>query len=345
MSKFQRLVAALVPAVGLSITAAAHAADQLAGGASAGTTASTQGRSGAQATSRDMRMSRLIGTEVRNADGAPLGEINDLVIDLDGALVPYAILGFGRSAGAGERLFPFPIRTFELRPGRDHLVLDVSAERLRRSPGFDADQWPDWNDATYRSEIDRFHSPGGGGAARSGMAGAPDRGSSSTASAQQRMPAGDATGSRSMPMVRGSALLERIVRDRRGQRIGEIEDVVVDMREGRLRYAVIGLEQGGPGQDQLITVPVDALSRSPSHPNDALLNASPEQLARAPRFPRTRWPDLDDEQHRRAVDTFTTAYRSRLIGGAATGTTGTTGTVNTYTDKGSATIGGGTAAD
>jgi sporulation protein YlmC with PRC-barrel domain len=98
---------------------------------------------------RVLSASKLIGNKVINREGEQLGNIKDLMIDLDDAQIAYAVLSFGGFLGLGDKLFAIPLEALILR-GKDHtVILDVDKEVLKNAPGFDKDQWPD--DAQYEA--------------------------------------------------------------------------------------------------------------------------------------------------------------------------------------------------
>lgn len=85
-------------------------------------------------------------------------------------------------------------------------------------------------------------------------------------------------------------LLDKEIRNKQNETLGEIEDVVLDA-SGRVRY--IALSHGGFLNigDKLVAVPWDALQ--PTAQNDYyLLDINKERLSKAPSFPRDAWPDL-----------------------------------------------------
>ena len=86
----------------------------------------------------------LIGADVRNPKGTDLGEIEDLLIDVDSGKVRSAILSFGGFLDIGDKLFRYPLSDFSRSSEGDKLVLDVSRTTLDASRGFDRDAWPDW---------------------------------------------------------------------------------------------------------------------------------------------------------------------------------------------------------
>ena len=61
---------------------------------------------------RDMRLSQLIGKDVRNAQGEDLGDIKDVILDINNGRVHYVILSFGGVLGLGDKLFAYPMRAF-----------------------------------------------------------------------------------------------------------------------------------------------------------------------------------------------------------------------------------------
>ncbi|RPJ16186.1 MAG: PRC-barrel domain containing protein [Chloroflexi bacterium] len=88
----------------------------------------------------------LIGSKVINTAGEPLGNIKELMIDLEDGQIAYAVLSFGGFLGLGDKLFAIPLEalTFGSRSSEDHtVILDMDKEVLKSAPGFDKDHWPD----------------------------------------------------------------------------------------------------------------------------------------------------------------------------------------------------------
>jgi len=92
---------------------------------------------------RVLSASKLIGNKVINRDGEQLGNIKDLMIDLDDAQIAYAVLSFGGLLGLGDKLFAVPLEAL-IFSGKDNtVILDVDKEVLKNAPGFDKDHWPE----------------------------------------------------------------------------------------------------------------------------------------------------------------------------------------------------------
>src|SRR5688572_17909518 len=103
-----------------------------------------------------VRASKLIGKDVRNAQGEDLGDIKDIVLDMSTARVHYVVLSFGGVMGLGDKLFAYPMRSFKPSADKDALILTVDKEKLKAAPGFDKDKHPDWNAPEYRAQVDRY---------------------------------------------------------------------------------------------------------------------------------------------------------------------------------------------
>lgn len=112
---------------------------------------------------RVLTASSIMKDDVVNAQGENLGDIKDLMINLQEGCIAYAVLDFGGFLGIGGKYFAVPWKSFTVDEDRKQLVLNVSKDQLRESPGFDKDSWPMSNDQTYYSSVDRYYGGLGGG--------------------------------------------------------------------------------------------------------------------------------------------------------------------------------------
>ncbi|WP_157991464.1 PRC-barrel domain-containing protein [Caldimonas tepidiphila] len=227
--------------------------------------------------SHDMRVSQLIGKEVRNPQGESLGQIQDLVIDVGNQRVHYAVLAFGGFLGMNEKLFAYPVRLFRQGADREQLVLNVNREQLREWPGFERNRWPNWNDEAYRNEVERFHG----------------RGASAAVTVQARQ---------NMRLVRASELLDRDINDLRGNDAGAVEDLVVNLGDGTLRYMVMEFDRAWNPDDKLLALPMTAFDVPTRQDVDLRLRVERERLRNAPGFAANRWPDLNSPEWQRRND-------------------------------------------
>lgn len=92
---------------------------------------------------------KIIGNRVVNRQGEQLGNIKDLLIDLDDSQIAYAVLSFGGFMRLGDKLFAIPLEALIFGKANDTVILDVDKEVLKNAPGFDKDHWP--GDAQYEA--------------------------------------------------------------------------------------------------------------------------------------------------------------------------------------------------
>lgn len=102
---------------------------------------------------RVLSASTMMGDTVRNSEGQDLGEIEELMLDLDEGRVAYAVLSFGGVFGLGDKLFAIPWEALSLRPDEHAFVLDVEKKTLEQAPGFDEDNWPETADRRWMTNL------------------------------------------------------------------------------------------------------------------------------------------------------------------------------------------------
>ena len=108
-------------------------------------------------TKQAFRASRIIGITVENPEHDDIGEIEDVVIDLEDGDVAYAVLHF--RAWFHDKLFAIPWRALTLVHDEDgrHFVLDTTREQLKSAPGFDPEDWPDVASNVWREKIETHY--------------------------------------------------------------------------------------------------------------------------------------------------------------------------------------------
>jgi sporulation protein YlmC with PRC-barrel domain len=229
-------------AAGASASKSSQSAQlQQSQGQSASAGASSSSKSG-QAQQGQMQMSKVIGAKVSGAKGEDLGEIKDVVIDMQGGKVHAAVLEFGGVLGMGEKNYAFPIK--QLKQGKgNQFTLGVDKEKLKNAEGFAQGQWPSMNDE-YWGRV--------GGQASAGA---------SKSQGQKK----------EMNLVRGSELIGKEVQDKSGQDVGEIKDIAVDLKSGQLRDVMIDVSDGGQAS-------VQAKALTTGTGDKIVLNMSAEQL-------------------------------------------------------------------
>lgn len=106
---------------------------------------------------RLLSASTIEGTPVQNQAGEDLGEINELMIDLEKGRIAYAVLSFGGFLGLGDKLFALPWEALAISVGGDFFILNVPRERLEQAEGFDKDHWPDMADTSWGERLHTYY--------------------------------------------------------------------------------------------------------------------------------------------------------------------------------------------
>lgn len=97
--------------------------------------------------------SSLAKDKVKNLNGETLGDIEDLMIDLETGRIAYSVLSFGGVLGMRNKLFAIPWQALTLDTEKHCFLLDVKKETLQQAPGFDKDKWPDMSDPRWGAGI------------------------------------------------------------------------------------------------------------------------------------------------------------------------------------------------
>ena len=87
------------------------------------------------AMAKSARASKLIGNKVYKGDTS-IGEIEDVLIELDNATVPAAILSVGGFWGVGNKLVAVPVNQIKV-DTEARFTTDLTKEQLTNAPAFD----------------------------------------------------------------------------------------------------------------------------------------------------------------------------------------------------------------
>ena len=112
---------------------------------------------GTQNPTRVLTASSITKDDVVNLSGEHIGDIKDLMIDVQKGSIAYAVLDFGGFLGVGSKYFAVPWQSFTIDETNKQLMLNVSKDRLEEAPGFDKDHWPMSNDDNYFSSVNQYY--------------------------------------------------------------------------------------------------------------------------------------------------------------------------------------------
>jgi sporulation protein YlmC with PRC-barrel domain len=251
-----------------------------------------------------VKASDLIGKNVQNRNNQNVGEIQDLLIDRNANRVAYVIfdpadnLFREQPAAAGtrpgapgaapprtdaaapraeadtyrDRYLAMPLNQFSVSEGK--LVAGFDGDKIRKAPSFQKDQWPD--EAGWFSDVDKFY------------ASVPSQGSQGSSQGRQTGAQAGQAG-KGEKFIRASQFIKMDVRNPQNDRLGDIQDLVVDMSSGRVLYAVMGAGGFLGLGEKLFAIPVNAFSYS-TDDKELVLQADKERLQRAEGFDKGSWP-------------------------------------------------------
>lgn len=131
----------------------------------------------------DFRLSKLIGTNLKTANGDELGQVQDVVIDTQSGKIRFAIVAVDDGNGV-EALAPIPWQAVNIHSEKEY-VATIDKNKLKQGPRMSSKEWDKLMQPDYVVQIYRFYgfeppsaqgnaeSPGGGssGAAQQGAQG------------------------------------------------------------------------------------------------------------------------------------------------------------------------------
>ena len=104
-------------------------------------------------------------------------------------------------------------------------------------------------------------------------------------------------------VLSASTIIGGHVRNPKGESLGKVDDLMIDLGEGKIAYAVLSFGGFLGLGDKLFAIPWRALSLRPEE-KEFVLNVSRELLERAPGFDKNDWPDMTDPTWRAKVDRY-----------------------------------------
>lgn len=220
--------------------------------------------------------SDLVGMKVEDKGQQRIGKVEDLAVDLQAGRVVHVIVSTGGFLAMGDRQVAVPPGGFGFNAGRKSLQLDITPDRLKSAPAFEAAQWTDYYKSDRGQESDRYFSP--------------DAANVSVSSRRTGV-AGDGQARPTGLVQKATKVMGQPVSNLQDEKIGSVEDLVIDLPSGRV-IAVIVSSGGFLGLgDALSVVPPAALRQNAA--NDGLrLDTTKEALTQAPRFKKGEWPDF-----------------------------------------------------
>jgi len=209
-----------------------------------------------------MRVSKMIGSRILGSDDRKIGELKDLIVDLTTAKVRYALLEFDPGFFRADKLFAVPIMALGLKSdGKTLTYRELSHEQLMHAAVDKKDWTITVDNSRYVSALDEdwgFKPPAG-----------------------------------TDYSIRASKVIGRDVDSRSGKGIGKVKDLVVDMRAGEVRYAVLSFDPSWFSRAKLFAFPLTAF-KGEEGKVDLVLDVNKNMLASMKSFDADKWGSLND---------------------------------------------------
>ncbi len=244
-----------------------------------------------------IKSSDVIGMVVQNNQNEKLGKVEDLGVDMESGRIVQVILSSGGFLGMGSTLNAVPPRSLHYDSANKVLHLDITREKLGAAPKFDTTKWEELTQSNRLAEVYGYYGEnpyfmaahdGDWTTNKDGTIGA-DATSPGQLNARDKQARPERA---SLGYVqKASKLMGTQVKNPQGDKLGKVENIVLDLSAGRI-VAVIISSGGFIGLgDELSAVPPTAFQYNASH--DSLeLNTSKEMLSASPHFKANEWPDL-----------------------------------------------------
>lgn len=104
-------------------------------------------------------------------------------------------------------------------------------------------------------------------------------------------------------LMGADTLLGNDVYNLKGEDIGDIKEIMLDMRDGRVAYAVLAFTAFLSMGEKLFAVPWSALTLDTEHKRFTL-NVDKDRLKDAPGFDKSRWPNMADQSWQKEIHTY-----------------------------------------
>jgi len=104
-------------------------------------------------------------------------------------------------------------------------------------------------------------------------------------------------------LMGADTLIGNDVFNKEAEDIGDIKEIMIDIRSGRVSYAVLSFGGFMGMGEKLFAVPWDAL-RLDTDNKRFELNVSKERLESAPGFDKNKWPDMADAKWEAGIHAY-----------------------------------------
>jgi sporulation protein YlmC with PRC-barrel domain len=231
------------------------------------------------------KANEMIGASVQNKSGEKLGTVRDLAFELPAGRLAYVIIASGGILGLGADYHAAPPKTFSHDSSTPRiLTVDIAKDRWDASPKFKKDQLTGLN--AHRDEIEKYYADASHKENVKAEANVGD------AKAEVKIKTSDisSTASRESDATLHLAteLIGKQVVTKQNEEVGKISDLLVDMKDAKVAFAIISTGTLLKPADTRYAVATQNLSMG-TEKNKIVLNSDRAALENAPMFDQERF--------------------------------------------------------
>lgn len=104
--------------------------------------------------------------------------------------------------------------------------------------------------------------------------------------------------------LRASKVIGMAVRNAQGEKLGKIDDLIIDVHNDRVSYAVLSFGGALGLGSKLFAYPLPLFHTAAGRADELVLNVDKDRLKSAPGFERKNWPDWNKDTYRQDVDRY-----------------------------------------
>jgi sporulation protein YlmC with PRC-barrel domain len=232
--------------------------------------------------SRWQKGSDILGKNVENKQNENLGEVDDLIIDLDsGRIIYYFVnceMGKECIVPASAMFLPSDAKKFSLNTTKDQIkAYAVEKKRL-----------PEFGDRTYATQVYTHYNV-------KPYWDASGTKTTTTEHVWYRFPA---------RWQKASELIGMDVRNQQNENLGKIEDLAIDPDSNRVLYGVLSFGGFLGVGDKFFTVPWSSLRSTTADQKTLLLSVDKDRLKTATGFDKKNWPNMAERTYSVEVHKF-----------------------------------------
>ena len=229
-----------------------------------------------------VKLSDVLGKEVENLKGEKLGKLEEVAVDVEHGRIVYVVFSPDKAWKTTDKNVAVVSRSIQWSPANEVLRLDLSQEKVRSAPPFDLAQWGDLSRSNRVVEIYGYYDVRPYFLERN--------------EGKRLVPPTTPLGH----VARASKVVGMSVRNKQDEKLGTADNLMINLERGRIAHVIVSSGGFLGIGDELSVMPPTAF-RYDGAKKVLRIDATKDDLARAPHFKNSEWPNLNDPEYAGAV--------------------------------------------